>query len=105
MTIGSTIPYLVKEQVKFNALRFTAKKLQIDIYRSKLGDERYEELADFRVGVEGVPSLLRRAYNVDRIPLRGLLRRGIWVHSKIMAFNFKSFFACFKKAVSPSFAT
>jgi len=42
--IGSTIPYLVKEQVKFNALRFTEKKLQIDIYRSKLGDERYEDL-------------------------------------------------------------
>jgi hypothetical protein len=44
LTIGSTIPYLVKEQVKFNALRFTEKKLQIDIYRSKLGDERYEDL-------------------------------------------------------------
>jgi len=95
----------VKEQVKFNSLRFTEKKLQVDICRSKLGDERHKELADFRAGVEGVPSVLRRAYNIDHIPVRGLLRRGIWVHSKIMAFNFKSFFTHLKKVASLPLAT
>jgi len=95
----------VKEQVKFNSLRFTKKKLQVDICRSKLGDERHKELADFRAGVEGVPSVLRRAYNIDRIPVRGLLRRGIWIHSKIMAFNFRSFFTYLKKLVSLNLAT
>lgn len=87
----------VKEQVKFNSLRFTEKKLQIDICRSKLGSEEHEVLSNFRAGVEGIPSVLRRVYRVDNIPVRGLLRRGTWIHSKIMACNFKSFFTYFKK--------
>ncbi len=37
----------VQEQIRFNSLRFTEKKLQFDICRSLLGTERHKELADF----------------------------------------------------------
>lgn len=87
----------VKEQVRFNSLRFTEKKLQVDICRSQLGSEKHKTLSNFRAGVEGIPSVLRRGYHVDNIPVRGLLRRGVWIHSKIMSYNFKSFFTYFKK--------
>lgn len=87
----------VKEQVKYNALSFTENKRQLDICRSRMGTAEYRALADFRAGVEGVPSVLRRRYNIDHIPVRGMLRRGAWIHSKIMAFNFQSFFTYLRK--------
>lgn len=82
----------VKEQKKFNTVKFTEKTLQADICRAKMGEARFKELAAFRAGVEGVPSVLRRKYAIDNIPVRGLNRSRIWVHCKIMAYNFKSFF-------------
>ena len=82
----------VKEQKKFNTVKFTEKTLQADICRAKMGEARFKELAAFRAGVEGVPSVLRRKYAIDHIPVRGLRRSRIWVSCKIMAYNFKSFF-------------
>ena len=82
----------VKEQVKYNALSFTENKRQLDLCRSRMGTAQYMALADFRAGLEVVPSVLRRRYHIDHIPVQGLLRRGAWIHSKIMAFNFQSFF-------------
>jgi hypothetical protein len=87
----------VKEQVRYYDLSFTEKKLQVDICRSRMGTAEYREMADFRAGVEGVPSILRRRYHIDNIPVRGLLRRGAWIHSKIMACNFHSFFTYLKQ--------
>jgi len=87
----------VKEQVKHNILNFTENKRQLDICRGRMDTAEYRALADFRAGVEGVPSVLRRRYNIDHIPVRGLLRRGAWIHSKIMAFNFQSFFTYLRK--------
>lgn len=89
----------VKEQKKFNKVQFTEKTLQADICRAKMGEERFKELAAFRAGVEGVPSVLRRKYEIDHIPVRGLNRSRIWVNCKIMAYNFMSFFSyCRQKA-------
>lgn len=87
----------VKAQKKFNTVRFTEKTLQADICREKMGEARFKELAAFRAGVEGVPSVLRRKYVIDKIPVRGLSRSRIWVHCKIMAYNFKSFFGYCKR--------
>ncbi|MBS4021754.1 MAG: transposase [Dethiobacter sp.] len=77
---------------KANVVKFTKKKLQADICRDKMGEARFQELAAFRAGVEGVPSVLRRKYAIDDIPVRGLNRSRLWVSCKIMAYNFKSFF-------------
>jgi hypothetical protein len=80
----------IKEQKDFNAIRFTKNKHQTDLIRSQMGTERHKELSNFRAGVEGVPSALRRGYGIDRIPVRGFVRSKIWVRAKIMAYNFKS---------------
>lgn len=87
----------VEEQKKANKVSFTKKTLQADICRAKMGEARFQELAAFRAGVEGVPSVLRRRYDIDAIPVRGLKRSRIWVNCKIMAYNFISFFEYCKR--------
>ncbi len=87
----------VKEQKKSNKVSFTKKTLQADICRAKMGEARFQEMAAFRAGVEGVPSVLRRKYAIDDIPVRGLKRSRIWVNCKIMAYNFMSFFGYCKR--------
>ncbi len=82
----------VKEQKKSNRVSFTNKTRQADICRARMGEPYYQALAAFRAGVEGVPSVLRRRYEVDNIPVRGLNRSRIWQICKVMAYNFKSFF-------------
>ena len=58
-------------------------------YTRKLSTEEYKEHARKRNGVEGVPSILRRRYGVDRMPARGLLRSKMWFGFKIGAINVK----------------
>lgn len=88
---------IVKEQKRFNAVTITDKKLIADRYRNLLGTVRHQALADFRAGVEGVPSVLRRVYGVDDVPVRGLVRTRIWDHFKVMAYNFKSYYRYCKR--------
>ena len=88
---------IFKEQKKFNTVIITDKKLVADHYRSLLGTEEHRMLADFRAGAEGVPSVLRRVYGFDDIPVRGLKRSRTWSHFKLMAHNFKSFYSYFKR--------
>ena len=73
---------------------------------SLLGTERYQALADFRAGVEGVPSVLRRAYDIDGPPVRGLVPTSIWDHFKVMAYNFRSYYSYYQRTGQrgPSFA-
>ena len=47
------------------------------------------QFTNFRNGVEGIPSVLRRAYNVDRIPFRGLVRKKHSLGIKLTAINSK----------------
>ena len=82
----------VKEQKKANHISFTNKTRQADICRARMGEAHFRELAAFRAGVEGVPSVLRRRYRIDDIPVRGLNRSRTWVACKSMAYNFKSFY-------------
>jgi len=56
------------------------------------------KLSRFSAGVEGVPSVLRRMDNIDRIPVRDLKRSRIWVDAKIMAYNFRPFYAYCRRA-------
>ena len=97
---------IFKEQRKSNLVSFTKKKLITDTQRSLLGTEEHRRLGDFRAGVEGVPSVFRRVYHVDSIPVRGLIRSRVWHHFKVMAYNFKSCLGYLKKAgaASPLFS-
>lgn len=49
----------------------------------------FRELAHFRNGVEAIPSLLRRRYQVDKIPAHGTKRTRLHFGFKIAALNFK----------------
>ena len=88
---------IFKEQKKFNAVTITEKKLIADRYRSLLGTAEHQALGDFRAGVEGVPSVLRRVYGIDDLPVRGLTRSRIWDHFKTIAYNFRSFYSYYKR--------
>lgn len=80
----------VQQQKKFNTVRFSENKLQTDIVRSEMNSERHYLLSNFRAGVEGIVSALRRGFKIDDIPIRGLVRSKIWIHSKILAYNFRA---------------
>ena len=60
-------------------------------YAQKLTSKEYKKLQKFRNGIEGVPSILRRRYHVDAIPVFGFLRSKIWFGLKICAINVSRF--------------
>lgn len=47
------------------------------------------ELAKIRNGVESLPSILRRKYRVDEMPVRGRLKTKLFFGFKVAALNFK----------------
>lgn len=51
--------------------------------------EEFRQYARFRNGVEAIPSLLRRRYNVDRIPAHGKNRTRLYLGFKVAALNFQ----------------
>ncbi|HZJ82858.1 MAG TPA: transposase, partial [Clostridia bacterium] len=50
------------------------------------------ELAKIRNGVESLPSLFRRKYRVDEMPVRGKFRTKLFFGFKVAALNFKKLF-------------
>jgi hypothetical protein len=63
------------------------------LYQKRLSTEEYKEYSRKRNGVEGVMSVLRRRYQVDDMPVRGLLRSKMWFGFKIGAINIKRMIA------------
>ena len=57
-----------------------------------MGTEEFCNLFKIRNGVETVPSLLRRQYHADRMPVRGLIRGRFFFGCKIGAINFRKLF-------------
>ena len=57
-----------------------------------MGTEEFCNLFKIRNGVETVPSMLRRLYHADRMPVRGLIRGRFFFGCKIGALNFKKLF-------------
>ncbi|HZJ98784.1 MAG TPA: transposase [Tissierellaceae bacterium] len=52
----------------------------------------FKELAKIRNGVESLPSIFRRKYRVDEMPVRGKLRTKLFFGFKVAALNFKKLF-------------
>ena len=77
------------KQKKANTIRFTDKDYQIASLREIMETDEYQELANKRAGIEGIPSTFRRKYNIDEIPVRGKLWVKIWLGFKVAAYNFK----------------
>ncbi len=79
----------VKEQTKAYHVSFSKNKRRTDQTRSTIGTDRHQQLSNFRAGVEGVPSVLKRAYQLENLPVRGQVRPKIWIYTSIIAQNFK----------------
>lgn len=78
-----------KLQKKSAYVLITAKTIQRASYLKRLSADEYTSLQKKRNGVEGLPSVLRRRYHVDTMPVRGLVRSKIWFSFKIGAINVK----------------
>jgi len=53
--------------------------------------EDFKKQSRFRNGVETIPSILRRKYGIDKIPVRGLIGSRFFFGCKICALNIKKF--------------
>jgi len=54
-----------------------------------MGTSEYQGLASKRAGIEGTPSVLRRKYKIDHLPVRGEVGSKVWLGFKISAINCK----------------
>lgn len=80
---------LSKEQKKTYVVMINHKQIERAKYVKKMGSEQYQKLFKKRNGVEAIPSLLRRKYKVDKIPVMGRVRKKLWFGLKIIAINAK----------------
>ena len=71
------------------SLMVSPKMIQRANQATYMETKEFLQFTYFRNAVEGIPSELRRAYNVDRIPFRGLVRKKRSLGIKFMAINAK----------------
>lgn len=67
--------------------------------------DEFQMLSHFRNGVETIPSILRRKYGIDRMPVRGLIRSRFFFGCKIGAMNFMKFCRYMQKQDKCALAT
>ena len=79
----------IKSNKKHNSVRFTEQRYETGRLRKTMGEKEYIKECNQRAGVEGIPSVFRRKYNVDHMPVRGELCQKIWFGFKVAAVNFK----------------
>ena len=86
-----------KKEKKGYSVKFSNKSYSNSKVRDKLQTKEYIKLTNKRAGVEGIPSVIRRRYQVDAMPVRGLLRSKIMFGFKIGAYNFNKLLRYLKK--------
>lgn len=79
----------IKSKKKHNSISFTEKDYETGKLRKTMGEKEYIKECNQRAGVEGLPSVFRRKYNVDDMPVRGEVCQKIWFGFKVAAANFK----------------
>jgi len=79
----------VVKQKKSYLFKVSEKTLHRSRLITKMGTSEYQELAKKRAGIEGIPSVLRRRYKIDHLPVRGEVRSKVWLGFKISAINCK----------------
>jgi len=80
---------LVIKQKKSYLFKVSEKTLHRCQLITKMGTSQYQELARKRAGIEGIPSVLRRRYKIDHLPVRGVIRVKVYLGFKISAINCK----------------
>ncbi|MBR4454900.1 MAG: transposase [Solobacterium sp.] len=76
-----------KEQKNTTVVTIDTGSIERAEQQKKLETEEYKQAARERNAVEGVPSVLRRRYNVDNIPVFGKERSKVFFRFKIIACN------------------
>ena len=79
----------IKNKKKHNSVSFTEKRYDTGKLRKTMGEKEYIKECNQRAGVEGLPSVFRRKYDVDDMPVRGEVCQKIWFGFKVAAANFK----------------
>jgi hypothetical protein len=82
-------------------ITFTESARNRALYAEKQKASGFQEKANVRNGVEGVPSVLRRRYNLDRWGIRGLVRSKVWFGFKIGAMNTVNMIKTLKRQGGP----
>ena len=84
-------PYKERCQSRFLKTRVRKEVSWKSVGRAKqlqyMQTEEFSEYAKFRNGVEAIPSLLRRRYHVDKIPVHGKKRTRLFFGFKIAALD------------------
>lgn len=83
----------IKIHAKVCSITISAKGQFRAQIRRMMDTEEYKKLARIRNGVETVPSILRRIYHADRMPVRGCIPSRFFFGCKIAAFNFRKLVA------------
>ena len=81
----------VKKKTNGYLLSISSKKVVRAKYMKKISTEEYKKIGRLRNAVEGIPSVLRRKYRVDEIPVFGLQAKKIFFEFKVLAYNFCKF--------------
>jgi len=76
-----------KEQRKTWVVNVSASKIARAQYAEKMTTEKYRKLSGIRNAIEGVPSVMRRKYRVDEIPVFGYLKTKMFFTIKVIAYN------------------
>ena len=86
-------PYRERCQPRFLKTRVRKEVSWKSVGRAKqlqyMQTEEFSEYAKFRNGVEAIPSLLRRRYHVDKMPVHGKKRTRLFFGFKIAALDFQ----------------
>ena len=75
------------EQKKNYVVMVSAKKVARAQYLKKLSTESYRQLTRQRNAIEGIPSVLRRKYRIDEMPVFGYIRSKMFFVLKLGAYN------------------
>lgn len=77
----------VNEKKNKSTVRVTGKMVSRARQARQFSTEEGKENANCRNGVEGIMSVMRRKYGIDRIPVFGLDRLKSWVWATLLSYN------------------
>lgn len=77
----------IKEQKRRYMLKVSETQYHTSKVRKEMKTSEYRKRAMKRAGIEGLPSALRRKYQIDRLPVRGLVRVKTWFGLAVEAIN------------------
>lgn len=90
----------IKNNKNHNSVSFTEQRYETGKLRETMGEKEYIKECNQRAGVEGIPSVFRRKYDVDDMPVRGEVCQKIWFGFKVAAANFKKLLKGLETATS-----